>query len=179
MKSKKGSVEQFSENVQLPNGVTAVANVATNSLTIKGPLGEVTKVFKMPINLKVEGNSITISTSQLMFLNTALAHTKNMIKGVTQSFKKHFKVLYAHFPITIEVKGKDILIKNFLGEKKPRQARIIGNVKIDVKGKELTISSCNIEDLGQTIANIKSSLKIREKDSRVFQDGIYEVEQDE
>ena len=77
----------------------------------------------------------------------------------------------------MEVKGKEMLIKNFLGEKQPRKAKIPGQTKVEVKGQEVTVTGLSKEDVGQTIANIRSATRIRNRDSRVFQDGFYIVEQ--
>jgi len=87
------------------------------------------------------------------------------------------KIIYAHFPVSVEIKGKEIMIKNFIGEKQPRRARIMGSTKVESKGTEMNLSGNSKEDIGQTFANIKSATKIRNRDSRVFQDGFYLVEQ--
>ena len=67
-------------------------------------------------------------------------------------------------------------IKNFLGEKQPRKTTVIGEkTKVEVKGQVLTISGPDKDAVGQTASNIKQATKIKEKDSRVFQDGFYAV----
>ena len=86
-------------------------------------------------------------------------------------------MLYSHFPIAVEIKGREILVKNFLGEKQPRKVKIMGTTKVESKGQEMTITGISKEDVGQTIANIKSATRIRNRDSRVFQDGFYVIEQ--
>ncbi|MEM4368554.1 MAG: 50S ribosomal protein L6 [Candidatus Anstonellales archaeon] len=164
----------LSESVEIPDNVNV--SIIDNKIIVKGPHGSVEKPMKWKAKISIENNKIVITSNSLMDLNTVKAHVKNMLKGVQEPFKKHLKIVHAHFPITLEVKGNKILIKNFLGEKKPREARIIGNVKIEVKGKEVFMTSCDIEALGQTYANIRQATRIRNRDSRVFQDGIYEVE---
>jgi large subunit ribosomal protein L6 len=109
-------------------------------------------------------------------LGTSEAMVKNMIRGVSEGYTKNFKLLYAHFPITIESKGNDVTIKNFLGEKQPRKTKSIGATKIQTKGQTVTISGPDKEAVGQTIANLISAMRIRDKDGRIFQDGIYELE---
>jgi len=94
---------------------------------------------------------------------------------VTKGYKRNFKILHAHFPASIEVKGTEILIKNFLGEKFPRKTRLIGPTKMEVKGQNVTLSGPDKESIGQTITNLRNALKIKKKDARTFQDGIYEV----
>ena len=38
------------------------------------------------------------------------------------------------------------------------------------------VNGVDIEEVGQTIANIRQATRIRDRDSRVFQDGVYPVE---
>lgn len=154
-------------------------SISSGIVSVKGPEGEVKKELKLSVELKVEENKVVVTGASKANVHTARAHIKHMIAGVQKQHRKKLKALFAHFPITIEVKGKMILFKNFLGEKKPRESKIIGIVKVEVKGKDMTLSSCDKEAIGQTCANIKSALKIKKKDSRVFQDGVYEVEDDE
>ena len=85
-------------------------------------------------------------------------------------------IVYAHFPMQVKVEGKTLVIGNFLGEKKPRVAKILGDTDVKVSGNEVIISGINKEDVGQTAANIEQKTKIRRFDPRVFQDGIYIVQ---
>jgi large subunit ribosomal protein L6 len=101
-----------------------------------------------------------------------------MANGVISGYSHKLKILFSHFPISVEVKGKEMLIKNFLGEKQPRKAKIIGaQTKVEAKGQEVSISGISKEEVGQTVANIKSATRIRNRDSRVFQDGFYLVDE--
>ena len=74
------------------------------------------------------------------------------------------------------MKGKEALVKNFLGEKKPRKVSIIKGVEVDVNGQEINISSINKELAGQTAANFEKATRIPLRDRRVFQDGIFITE---
>ena len=86
------------------------------------------------------------------------------------------KIVYAHFPMTVKVKGNIVTIDNFLGERSPRVAKIIGDAKVSVKGEDVTITGINKEEVGQTMANIEQATKIKGRDPRIFQDGIYLVD---
>ena len=66
-----------------------------------------------------------------------------------------------------------VVIDNFLGEKAPRQTEIHGDTEVAVDGEELTLSGPNIEDVGQTAADIEQLTRVSGKDTRVFQDGVY------
>src|SRR3989344_4935855 len=81
-----------------------------------------------------------------------------------------------HFPVTLKVEGNKFVITNFLGEKTPRFAKIPQGVKVEVKGQKITVSSHNKDLAGQTAANLEKATKIRSRDRRIFQDGIFLVE---
>jgi large subunit ribosomal protein L6 len=85
------------------------------------------------------------------------------------------KIVYSHFPMKVSVKAGNIVIENFLGERTPRFAKICGDTKVLVKGSEIILIGINKEDVGQTAANLERATRIRRKDPRVFQDGIYLV----
>ncbi len=71
-------------------------------------------------------------------------------------------------------KNKNILlIKNFLGEKKPRVAKILPGVEVNIEKNIITISSPNKELAGQTSANFEKATHVRNRDRRKFQDGIF------
>ena len=83
------------------------------------------------------------------------------------------KIVYSHFPITVKVEGKKILIENFQGERASRVSMIRGNTKVDVKGDDVIITGPVLTDVSQTAANIQLKSKVKNKDHRVFLDGVY------
>jgi len=146
-------------------------------VTVSGPKGTLVRTFHTPDAKMEVKNGEFSATGTKMMATTIEAHVKNMAIGVTEGYSKKLKSLFSHFPISLEVKGKEMFIKNFLGEKQPRKAKIMGQTKVEAKGQEVTISGPSKEEVGQTIANLKSATKIRNRDSRVFQDGYYVIEQ--
>lgn len=164
--------------IEVPEGVTVTLSGAT--LTVKGQKGQIAREFRYPgIALKVEGGKVFVETKKddkqtKATVGTYASHVKNMVKGVSEGYEYHMKVVYAHFPIQVKVEGKDtVTIGNFLGERKARSASIQGTTKVVVAGAEVVVSGSNKEDVGQTAANIEQACKIRKRDPRVFQDGIY------
>ena len=85
------------------------------------------------------------------------------------------KIVYSHFPITVETQGQQVFIKNFIGERGTRTARLIGDVEVKVTEDDVIISGIDIEHVSQSAANIQLATKIRDKDRRVFLDGIYVI----
>ncbi|MFH1285647.1 MAG: 50S ribosomal protein L6 [Candidatus Micrarchaeota archaeon] len=160
--------------MNIPDGITL--EVKGSELVVKGKKGEVKRSFPvLGLKMSVEGTNFKVESHDLSMVRTVEAHLANMAKGVTEGFSQEMQVIYSHFPVNVEVKGKQVLIKNFIGEKQHRFASIIGSTKVEVSGQKVVVSGINLEDVGQTIANIGKATKIRNRDSRVFQDGIYTV----
>ncbi len=65
------------------------------------------------------------------------------------------------------------MIENFSGEKTPRVARIAEGVKVKVAGDEVVVEGASLEAVSETASNIERSTLIKEKDQRVFLDGLY------
>ncbi len=162
--------------MEIPESVNV--HIENNVLKVKGPHGEVQRTLSPFVTVNVNGRDIVVDGRGKAIINTTKAHLRNMLKGAKEGFRIKMKLIFAHFPITIEIKGKDVTIKNFLGEKQARKTTVIGNTKIEVKAKEqeVTFSGPDKEAIGATIANMRSAMRIKEKDGRVFQDGIYFTE---
>lgn len=163
--------------MEIPKGITI--NVEDSLVRVKGPKGEIEKNFAKnsvsTATIKLNGNNIEVSCENLAIKTTFETHIKNMIYGVQNEYSKTLKMVYAHFPFTVEIKGDMLYIKNFLGEKQARMAKIIGKTKVETKTPHVVVSGVDKDAVGQTVANIKQALRIRNKDSRIFQDGLYEV----
>lgn len=163
--------------VSLPGGVTA--SMTGRNLSIKGKLGEAKKNFdKINVNISVEGDRVVVSPYSAkkkdnVIINTVTSILNNMVTGVTMGYTYKVKVVYAHFPITVRTKGKQVLVENFVGERSPRVSEIVGDCKVTVEGDDVIVKGVSLEDVGQTAANIEQATKIRRKDQRVFLDGLY------
>ncbi|GFO97999.1 archaeal ribosomal protein L6P [groundwater metagenome] len=167
--------------IEIPEGVNiTIDNI---KVLISGPLGQIQRDLWYPgITIKKEESRLVIGTGiprreQLAMLGTFESHLKNMIAGVTKGYEYTMKVVYSHFPIQLKTEGNKVVINNFLGEKKSRKANIKGSSRVTIKGDQVIITGINKEDVGQTAANIHLATKIKRFDPRVFQDGVYLVEQ--
>ena len=78
--------------------------------------------------------------------------------------------------MNVALDKNEIIVKNFLGEKIPRRALVLPNVKVKVEKDIITVESHDKEKAGQTASNIESSTRITDKDRRVFMDGIWMIE---
>jgi large subunit ribosomal protein L6 len=163
--------------VEIPEGVEGMLDGRV--VTIKGEKGELVRDFShAPIKIHLEGKTVTVQASwprkkEAALVGTVRSHIQNMIKGVTEGFTYKLKIVFSHFPITVKVQGKTLIIQNFTGERNPRKAKIMGDTTVKIKGDEVIVQGINLEDVSQTAANIQNATKIRIKDPRVFLDGIY------
>ena len=93
--------------------------------------------------------------------------------GVIDGYTIKMKVVYAHFPITVKTKDTEVIIENFQGERAARIAKIHGQTKVVVKGDDVILTGPVLSEVSQSAAEIAQKTKIKNKDHRVFLDGIY------
>jgi large subunit ribosomal protein L6 len=169
--------KQISEKIKIPSGVEV--EIEGNKIIVKGKNGTNERSFSLSsLKLEKKGDEIIIGTDkgskkEKMRMYTIVAHIKNMMKGVEEKFEYKLKICFGHFPITVEIKGKEAIIKNFLGEKVARKAKIPEGAEVEVSGDVITIQSKDIETAGQAAANLETATRIPNRDRRVFQDGIF------
>lgn len=178
--STKMLKEMFLERLKVPKGTEVI--VADGTVVVKGKRGEVSSKIAYPrITVVKEGESIVVKASSMVrkykrMVYTYASHIKNMIEGANEGYVYKLKICAGHFPMTVKADGKFLVISNFLGEKTPRKALILDNVKVSVSGDVITVESADLNNAGQTAANIETATKIKNRDRRVFQDGIYLIE---
>ncbi len=135
-------------------------------------------LFHPKLNFDIKGNILSIQSfslkkRDLATMQTFQSHIQNLINGLVKGFTYKMKIVFSHFPMKVMVKKNHLLVENFFGEKKPRMANIVEGVTVKVQGDEVTVTGKNKEAVAQTAANIEHSTVIKDKDPRVFQDGIY------
>tara|TARA_Y100000034_G_C6881243_1_gene403848 strand:+ start:224 stop:769 length:546 start_codon:yes stop_codon:yes gene_type:complete len=169
-------------NAEIPEGVEV--SLEGKTLIVKGEKGENKRLFHYPgVELMKEENKIILhckvaTKSEKTIMGVFLAHIKNMLTGVKEGFVYKLKVCSGHFPMSVECKGTEVNITNFLGEKKPRIAKVLENVTANLDGDIITIEGFDKELTGQSAANIEKAAKIGGRDRRIFQDGIFVIEKD-
>ncbi|HIH52184.1 50S ribosomal protein L6 [Candidatus Pacearchaeota archaeon CG09_land_8_20_14_0_10_30_9] len=174
--------KELIKKIKIPEGVSIT--IENSKFTAKGPEGELSREFnfgkvKMTIKDKeiiLEQKNTTKNEKKVM--NTIGAHIKNIVKGVAKKFEYNLKICYGHFPFTIRHDGNRVFIKNFLGEKVERVVELPKGIDIEIKKEIITIKSMDKELAGQASANFEKATKVRGRDIRRFQDGIYITEKD-
>lgn len=164
--------------LEIPENVTV--RKEDQLIVVTGKRGTISKDFhKIPASIIIKDNTIAIEPvgnrkGDLAIANTARSILKNMFKGVEKGFKYKLKIVFAHFPISVKVKGKEVHVENFFGERSARVSRVVGDVtNVTITGDDVIVEGPSLEEVSQTAANIESSTKVRGKDQRVFLDGLY------
>jgi len=174
---------EVSRTIQVPEGVAI--NLEGKKVTVKGAKGTLERDFSfIPISINAEGNTVRVwaewpRKKEAALVGTIHSHIQNMISGVQKGFTYKIKIVFSHFPISVKVQGKTVLIENFTGERRARKAKIIGDVKVKVEAEDVVVQGLNLEDVSQTAANIEQGTKVKRKDPRIFLDGLYVFERNE
>ena len=166
--------------IELPEDVSATTD--RFDLTVDGPEGSVTRRLWFPdVTVSADADAVVIESEAedaktKATMGTFESHVENMIHGVTEVWEYRMQVHYSHFPMQVSVEGEEVVIQNFLGEKAPRRAPIRGDTEVEVDGDEIVLSGPDKEAVGQTAGEIEQLTRVPDKDTRIFQDGVYIVE---
>src|SRR3989338_4929293 len=150
-----------------------------NSVLITGPKGTASKkILDKGISIKEESGfiivrSLRVNKNGKRSVGTAASLIKNLVKGVVDGYEYRLKICSGHFPMNVSVAGKEVTIKNFIGEKNPRKCTVKGNVDVQLNKDLLTVKGISKEEVGQAAADIEQATRITNRDRRIFQDGIY------
>jgi len=175
--------QKISEQIEIPAGVTS--EILGKTLKFKKDKVELTRKIDVPcLNVSIKDNKVILvcekgNKNDFKTIKSYIAHLKNTFAGLDKEFVYKLESCNVHFPVTIKVEGEKVSITNFLGEKTPRYAKILPGAKVDIKGQKITVTSNDKDAAGQTAANLEKATKVRNRDRRIFQDGIFLVERPE
>ena len=173
-------IDKLAAELEIPEGVTV--SYDRPMITVQGPLGKTWKSFKkIPVTIDVKDGKVLFKAQgtrdkNRAIMNTARSLIRNLCEGVVEGYTIKMKIVFSHFPITVKVEGKTVLIENFQGERAPRKTRIWGETKVIPKGDDVIITGHVLTDVSQTAAEIENGSRVKNKDHRVFLDGVYKFE---
>ncbi|MGB8933992.1 MAG: 50S ribosomal protein L6 [Candidatus Nitrosopolaris sp.] len=172
------SSEEIKAEIPIPENVKA--EIRDNVIIVEGRLGKLKKnIMKIPVVVVIQDKNIIIRPhgkrkKDLAITNTTKSIIRNMITGVEKGFTYRLKIVSAHFPMSVKLKGDKVNIENYFGERSPRTSQIVGETtKVTVGGEDVIVQGPSLEDVSQTAANIELSANMKRKDHRVFLDGVY------
>jgi len=163
--------------IVIPEGVQVEVNGPVVKVT--GPLGTMSKDFsKTRDKITKEETKLEVSTDLKgrrgkAMVGVIVKRLSNMMKGVKVHYVVDMKLIFSHFPPSIETQGGVFSVKNFMGERVPRKVAIPPGVQVEVKGQDITVTSIDIESATQFAGSVETTTKTIGKDQRIFLDGIY------
>ncbi|MFA5173786.1 MAG: 50S ribosomal protein L6 [Candidatus Pacearchaeota archaeon] len=169
------------EEIEFPCEISASAE--NHVIIMKKDDDEIQRNISKIIGAKVEGNKIILEATKAnknkrKMLGTAKAHIKNMIRGLKEGFKYRLEIANVHFPMTVSVDKatNELIVKNFLGEKTDRRIKLNAKVNVKINKEIIEVESKDIELAGQVATSIEKGTRVKNRDRRIFQDGIYIIE---
>ena len=174
---------EISRVIEVPDGVDL--SMDNKTVTVKGEKGTLTRDFSFAsISMESDGKTVRVwaewpRKKEASLVGTIHSHIQNMITGVMKGYTYKLKIVFSHFPITVKIQDRSVLVENFTGEKRARRAKILGDVNVKIEPEDLIVKGINLEEVSQTAANIEKVTKVTNKDPRVFLDGIYVYERNE
>lgn len=173
----------ISHSIALPEG--ASASIDGDVVTISKDGQSLSREFRHhKVEVRTDEGALEVfinlpRRSDKALAGTWAAHLRNMARGVDEGFEYRLKAVFSHFPMSLKVDGNQFTINNLFGEKVPRVAALPwspAEVEVRVENKtDVVVKGADREKVGQTAANIERACKIKKRDRRVFQDGIYIV----
>lgn len=174
-------VPKISHEISLPDGLNA--NLEGSVVTLSKDGNSLSREFKHNrVSVRESNDGLQVycnlpRRSEKAIAGTWAAHLRNMVKGIEDGFEYRLKAVFSHFPMTLKVEGNKFTITNMLGEKVPRVAKLPwspSEVEVKIENKtDVIVTGADREKVGQTAANIERACKVKKRDPRVFQDGIY------
>lgn len=136
------------------------ASFSNGVMTIKGPLGSLSKNFRNDVSVMIADNSIALilaheSLQAKALLGTYASHIHNMIAGVNKPYEK--KLIVEGIGYKADVKGKDLALA--LGFSHPINVPIPADLKVTSEKNVVTISGIDCEKVGQFAAAVRAMKK--------------------
>lgn len=141
--------------IDIPAGVTATLDGQV--ITVKGPKGELTRTLHPDMKVTVQDNVITVERPNDEKNNRALhgltrALIANMVKGVTEGFKKELEIVGVGY--RAQMKGKKLALT--LGFSHPLELDAPEGITVECpSATQIVISGVNNEHVGEFAAKIR------------------------
>ncbi len=175
--------KELGKFVKLPAGVSL--KLDGFEVVVTGHKGTIRRILRHPtVALNLDGDKVMIKPQlqktkrQKTLIGSFASHIRNMIDGVTRGHMYKLKICSGHFPMNVAVQNNQLVIKNFLGEKVPRKVDVRPNTTVKVEGQDVIIESTYLESASQMAADIEKASRLKNRDMRIFQDGIFITHKD-
>jgi large subunit ribosomal protein L6 len=142
--------------VILPAGVTVENN--DNTVTVKGPNGELTRAFSKDIDILVEGTEVTFKrpddTKEMKTIHgTTRANFNNMVIGVSEGFKKELEMIGVGY--RAQLQGNKLVLS--VGKSHPDEITAPEGITFEVPAAtQIVVKGANKEAVGEIAAYVRS-----------------------
>ena len=141
--------------IAIPTGVT-VTIAENNKVTVKGPKGTLERVLPAEMDIKLEGDTVTVTRpNDLKKMKSLHGLTRtlinNMVVGVTDGYEKVLEVNGVGY--RVQKSGKKITLH--LGYSHPVEIEDPEGIESTVDGNKIIIKGIDKEKVGQYAANIR------------------------
>jgi large subunit ribosomal protein L6 len=133
-----------------------------DTVTVKGPLGELTRTFQTGIKIEVKEGTVSFvpvsanPNPQIRSLwGTISSHVNNMVIGVNKPYEK--KLILEGVGYKVDVVGTNLVFK--LGFSHPVTVAIPTNLKVGAEKNIITVSGIDKEFVGKYVAEIRALKK--------------------
>ena len=141
--------------IVIPEGVSVELN--DNIVKVTGKLGELSLELPNVIKMEIKDNEITltrineIKTTKAMH-GTTNANITNMIKGVTEGYKKNLEIIGVGYRFNLQ--GNKLVIS--AGYSHPVEMQIPAGLKLElISNTEISVFGISKELVGEFAANIR------------------------
>ena len=146
------------KGITVPEKTTVTVDGGT--VSVKGPLGELSRVFKKNITITVNGNEVVLVPVKETLENKALwgayaSHIQNMTEGVTKGYEK--RMIVEGVGYKAEVTPTDITLK--VGFSHPVKVSIPKGLKVAMDKGVLVVNGIDKELVSSFAAGLRSIKK--------------------
>jgi len=142
--------------LEIPAGVTVT--MYGNTVTVKGPKGELTRTFHPDMEIKVEENVLTVNRPTDNKEHRALHGTTrsllgNMVEGVSKGYERGLELIGVGYRASKS--GKKLVLN--VGYSHPVEIEPEEGIEIDVPSQtKVVVKGTNKERVGAVAANIRA-----------------------
>jgi large subunit ribosomal protein L6 len=142
--------------IVIPSGVTA--NIKGDTITIKGPKGELTRTLPPDMSVKQEGSNLIVtrpddSTKHRAFHGLTRSLLANMVEGVSKGYEKTLEIVGVGF--RAEKTGNNLTLR--LGFSHTVEVKPLPGITLVMEGNnKIKVSGINKEVVGEMAAEIRA-----------------------
>lgn len=134
--------------------------INSGAVSVKGPKGEIQRVFSSDIAIKIDGDKITLSQTKHNNFTKALwgtyaSHLQNMIKGVNDGFEK--KLILDGVGYKSQVSGDKLVLA--LGFSHPVEVLIPQGLNVKAEKNNVIVGGIDKELVGSWAAKVRALKK--------------------